>query len=123
VLAVGAAGNSWITSAVYSIVEGVLDQKLDVQHAIELPRFLLSRDRVGNRSDFVVELEDGFAPSVERDLEKFGDRLRFISLPGELRMGYAAAVTFSDRTVTAGADPRRAGAAGAIEAEGKGKRQ
>jgi gamma-glutamyltranspeptidase len=123
VLAVGAAGNSWITSAVYSIVEGVLDQKLDVQHAIELPRFLLSRDRVGNRSDFVVELEDGFAPSMERDLEKFGDRLRFISLPGELRMGYAAAVTFSDRTVTAGADPRRAGAAGAIEAEGKGKRQ
>ena len=115
VLAVGAAGNSWITSAVYSIVEGVLDQKLDVQHAIELPRFLLSRERAGNRSDFVIELEDGFAPSVDHDLERFGHHLRFISLPGELRMGYAAAITFSDRTVTAGADPRRAGGAGAVQ--------
>jgi gamma-glutamyltranspeptidase/glutathione hydrolase len=123
VLAVGAAGNSWITSAVYSIVEGVLDQKLDVQHAIELPRFLLSRERTGNRSDFVIELEDGFAPSVDRDLEGFGHHLRFISLPGELRMGYAAAITFSDRTVTAGADPRRAGAAGAANADGNGKQR
>ena len=122
VLAAGAAGNSWITSAVYSIVEGVLDQKLDVQHAIELPRFLLSRERVGNRSDFVIELEDGFAPNVDRDLEQFGHKLRFISLPGELRMGYAAAITFSDRTVTAGADPRRAGAAGAVNTE-SGKRR
>ena len=115
VLAAGAAGNSWITSAVYSIVEGVLDQKLDVQHAVELPRFLLTRDRAGNRSDFVVELEDGFAPNVDRDLERFGHHLRFISLPGELRMGYAAAITFSDKSVTAGADPRRAGGAGAVK--------
>lgn len=114
VLAVGAAGNSWITSAVYSVVSGVLDQKLDVQDAIELPRFLLTQERVGTRRDFVVELEDGFAPSVQRDLEKFGHQLHFISLPGELRMGYAAAITFGDKSVTAGADPRRAGAAGAI---------
>jgi gamma-glutamyltranspeptidase len=92
----------------------VLDQKLDVQRAIELPRFLLTRERVNNRSDFVIELEDGFAPAVERDLTQFGDRLHFISLPGELRMGYAAAIKFSDGTVTAGADPRRSGAAGAV---------
>jgi gamma-glutamyltranspeptidase len=123
VLAAGAAGNSWITSAVYSIVSGVLDQKLDVQHAIELPRFLLTRERAGDRSDFVIELEDGFAPSVDRDLERLGHRLRFISLRGELRMGYAAAITFSDRTVTAGADPRRAGAAGAVDVAGNGNRR
>jgi gamma-glutamyltranspeptidase len=114
VLAVGAAGNSWITSAVYSIVSGVLDDKLDAQHAIELPRFLLSRERTGNSSDFLIEMEDGFAPSVEHNLEQFGHHLRFISLPGELRMGYAAAITFGDKTVTAGADPRRSGAAGAV---------
>jgi gamma-glutamyltranspeptidase/glutathione hydrolase len=120
VLAVGAAGNSWITSAVYSIVSGVLDQKLDVQHAIELPRFLLTRERVGTEREYLVELEDGFAPAVERDLESLGHHLRFISLPGELRMGYAAAITFGARTVTAGADPRRAGAAGA---EGGERRQ
>ena len=37
-----------------------------------------------------------------------------ISLRGELRMGYGAAVSIDARTATAGADPRRAGAAGAI---------
>ena len=120
VLAVGAAGNSWITSAVYSIVSGVLDQKLDVQHAVELPRFLLTRERIGAHRQYMVELEDGFAPDVERDLEKLGHHLRFISLPGELRMGYAAAITFGARTVTAAADPRRSGAAGAV---GEGGRQ
>lgn len=114
VLAVGAAGNSWITSAVYSIVSGVLDQKLGVQQAIELPRFLLTRERIGIKRDYLVELEDGFAPSAVRDLEKLGHHLRFISLPGELRMGYAAAITIGEKSVTAGADPRRSGAAGAV---------
>jgi gamma-glutamyltranspeptidase/glutathione hydrolase len=119
VLAVGAAGNSWITSAVYTIVTGVLDQKLDVQSAIELPRFLLTRERAGNDRDFVIELEDDFSPRVERGLESLGHRLHFISLPGELRMGYAAAISIGDSTVTAGADPRRAGAAGAVGGAGR----
>ncbi len=113
VLAVGAAGNAWITSAVYTIVTGVLDQKLDVQSAIELPRFLLGRDRSGSSRDFEIQLEDGFAPRVVRELTALGHHLDFISLPGELRMGYAAAITIGDSTVTAGADPRRSGAAGA----------
>jgi gamma-glutamyltranspeptidase len=122
VLAVGAAGNSWITSAVYTIVTGVLDQKLDVQRAMELPRFLLTRERTSTGRDFAIELEDGFAPRVQRDLTALGHHLHFISLPGELRMGYAAAVTIGDSTVTAGADPRRAGAAGAVGGE-KGKQK
>jgi gamma-glutamyltranspeptidase/glutathione hydrolase len=115
VLAVGAAGNAWITSAVYTIVTGVLDQKLDVQRAIELPRFLLGRDRSGASRDFVIELEDGFAPRVQRELAALGHKLELISLPGELRMGYAAAIAIGDDAVTAGADPRRAGAAGATK--------
>lgn len=115
VLAVGAAGNSWITSAVYSIVTGVLDQKLGVQRAIELPRFLLTRGRIGTSREFLVQLEDGFAPKVVRDLEAMGHHLQFISLPGELRMGYAAAITIAAKSVTAGADPRRSGAAGAVD--------
>lgn len=115
VLAVGAAGNAWITSAVYTIVTGVLDDKLGVQQAIELPRFLLSRQRDGRDRGYVVELEDGFAPSMLRGLQAMGHQLRFISLPGELRMGYAAATSIGENSVTAGADPRRAGAAGAVE--------
>ena len=114
VLAVGAAGNSWITSAVYSIVTGVLDQHLGVQQAIELPRFLLSQERDGTNREYVVQMEDGLAPSVTRALEAMGHHFRFISLPGELRMGYAAAITFGAHSVTAGADPRRSGAAGAV---------
>jgi len=30
-------------------------------------------------------------------------------------MGYAAAITLGNKTVTAGADPRRSGAAGAVK--------
>jgi gamma-glutamyltranspeptidase len=61
-------------------------------------------------------MEDGFAPGVTRALEAMGHRFRFISLPGELRMGYAAAITIGEHSVTAGADPRRSGAAGAVGA-------
>jgi hypothetical protein len=38
-----------------------------------------------------------------------------ISLRGELRMGYGAAVIVADGQVSAGADPRRSGAAGVID--------
>ncbi|MDQ2666314.1 MAG: gamma-glutamyltransferase [Gemmatimonadota bacterium] len=115
VLAAAAAGNSWITSAVYSVVVGVLDQHLDAQRAIELPRFLIGQQRGSIRSDYLIQIEDGFSPAVIRDLEARGDSFQRISLPGELRMGYAAVITIGDKTVTAGADPRRAGAAGAVE--------
>ncbi len=114
VLAAAAAGNAWITSAVYSAVIGVLDQHLDAQRAIELPRFLIGQQRDGSRSEFLVQVEDGIAPSVMRTLTALGHSFQRISLPGELRMGYAAVITFGDGVVTAGADPRRAGEAGAI---------
>jgi gamma-glutamyltranspeptidase len=59
-------------------------------------------------------MEEGFAPAAIRELEAMGHRFRAISLPGELRMGYGAAVLIRDGRATAGADPRRAGAAGAV---------
>jgi gamma-glutamyltranspeptidase len=118
VLAAGAAGNAWITSAVYSIVAGVLDGGLDAQRAIELPRFLPGQQRGDVRREYVVQVEDGIAPGVVRRLEGMGHLFQRISLPGELRMGYASAITFGERTVTAGADPRRAGEAGAIGCTG-----
>lgn len=114
VLAVGAAGNAWITSAVYSIVTGVIDGRLDVQRAIELPRFLVGQQRGDVKREYVVQIEDGFAPDVVRRLETMGHVFQRISLMGELRMGYASAIAIGPRDVTAGADPRRAGLAGAI---------
>ncbi len=115
VLAIGAAGNAWITSAVLSGVIGVIDEGLDAQRALELPRFLPSgRTGTTPAARFAVDIEDGIAPAVLSRLRALGWELRTISAPGELRMGYGAAITFGRRTVTAGADPRREGAAGAI---------
>ncbi len=107
-LAVGAAGNAWITSAVYETVVGVLDLGLGPQEALELPRFL-----PGGR-DSPIQIEDGFAPAVLERLEQMGHRFRRISLRGELRMGYGSAILIQNGHVTAAADPRRSGAAEAI---------
>ena len=115
VVAAAAAGNAWITSAVYSSVIGVLDEHLDAQRAIELPRFLIGQQRGTVRGEYVIQIEDGFSPPELKQLGAMGHVFQRISLPGELRMGYAAVITFGDRTVTAAADPRRAGAAGAVE--------
>ena len=109
--AVGAAGNAWITSAVYQTITGIIDQHLGPQTALELPRFLPG---FRGSDGLTVELEDGFAPEVMRRLVSLGYRPHLVSLLGELREGYGAALTIGNGTVTAGADPRRAGAAGAI---------
>jgi len=114
VLAVGAAGNAWITSAVYQTLVGVLDFGLSPQQALELPRFLPSGRGAGARREFAVDVEAGFSPTVMRRLRDMGYTLNVISLTGEPRMGYGAAISLGKGTVTAGADPRRSGTAGAI---------
>jgi gamma-glutamyltranspeptidase len=48
-------------------------------------------------------------------LRTLGYNLSFVSMRGEVREGYGAAVRVDGKVVTAGADPRRAGAAGAIK--------
>jgi gamma-glutamyltranspeptidase len=121
VLALGAAGNAWITSAVFQTLVGVLDYGLSPQQALELPRFLPSQ-RGTNAGppglmagrEFVIDMEDGFSPDVLRALRAIGHRFNLISLKGELRMGYGAAIAIGGASVTAGADPRRSGVAGAI---------
>ena len=118
VLAAGAAGNAWITSAMFSVVTAVIDGRLDAQRAIELPRFLVVQQRGDAKREYVVQIEDGIAPAVVRRLEGMGHLFQRISLAGELRMGYAAAIALGEREVTAGADPRRAGEAGAVGCAG-----
>jgi gamma-glutamyltranspeptidase/glutathione hydrolase len=124
VIALGAAGNAWITSAVYETLVGMIDQHLDPQAALELPRFLVGGGFGGGRGGrggagtspaaATIQMENGFAPEVMKRLEELGYRTQIVSLPGELREGYGAAVRIEKGRVTAGADPRRAGAAGAI---------
>lgn len=112
VLAVGAAGNAWITSAVYQTLIGMIDQKLGPQAALELPRFLPSGRSPDGATTLLIE--NGLAPDVEQRMLALGYRLQKISLLGELRMGYGAALRIGGGRVTAGADPRRSGAAGAV---------
>lgn len=115
--AVGAAGNAWITSAVYQSVVGMSDLGLGPQRALELPRFLPGQrggNGLGGRREPVIDVEDGFSPDVMATLRAMGYRFDVISLKGELRMGYGAAVMLDGKQVRGGGDPRRAGAAGAV---------
>jgi gamma-glutamyltranspeptidase len=122
VMALGAAGNAWITSAVYQTIVGMIDQHLDPQAALEQPRFLIGGGGRGGAAagaaapqGVTIQMEDGFSPEVMKRLEALGYRTQIVSLPGELREGYGAAVRIEKGKVTAGADPRRAGAAGAVK--------
>lgn len=112
-LAVGAAGNAWITSAVYQSIVGVIDFGLDAQRALELPRFLPSQ-RDAAEGIVTVDIEDGLSPAVASALQGLGYRLNPISFRGELRMGYGALITIDGGRVTAAAEPRRSGTAGAV---------
>jgi gamma-glutamyltranspeptidase len=114
-LAVGAAGNAWINSAVYQMVAGVVDQGLGPQQALELPRFLVGMEtREAGRRAMVVQMEDGFSPAAIEELRRLGHEIELISRKGELRMGYGAAVMVENGRVRVGADPRRSGGAGAV---------
>ena len=119
ILAVGAAGNQWITSAVYQTLVGVVDFGFGPQQALELPRFIPSGRGGGAGADsgrrLIVDIEDGFSPDVVARLQAMGYEFNRISVRGELRMGYGAAVVIGNGVVTAGADPRRSGAAGAVK--------
>jgi gamma-glutamyltranspeptidase len=127
VFAVGAAGNNWITSAVFETLLGALDYGMGPQQALELPRFIPGvafggggggRGGRGGAAaapaKYNIEMEDGFSPEVIKRLRELGYDISYVSMRGELREGYGAAVAIDGKKVTAGADPRRAGTAGAI---------
>jgi gamma-glutamyltranspeptidase len=113
-LAVGCAGNAWIPLTVYNIITGVIDGKLGAQAAIEAPRFLPGRDPAdplenGER----VEIEDRFPRGLLTNLIDRGHKFQKIGRKGEVRYGYAAAITVdvAARKVEGGAEPRRSHAA------------
>jgi gamma-glutamyltranspeptidase len=114
-LAVGAAGNAWIPASVYDTILNVIDGRMDAQHAIEAPRFLVGRDPAdpaGSR----LQIEDRLPRSVVQALTARGHRFQKIGRKGEVRYGYAAAalVDVDRRQVQGGAEPRRSHAAVAV---------
>ena len=93
-LAVGCAGNAWIPLSVYNVITGVIDGKLGAQAAIEAPRFLPGRDPAdpldnGER----IEIEDRFPRALLTNLIDRGHKFQKIGRKGEVRYGYAAAIT------------------------------
>lgn len=122
-LALGAAGNAWISAAVYGIVLAHVDGGLGAQAAVEAPRLLVTRDpadAAGRRARVLIE--DRFPLSVLTDLAARGHLFQKIGRKGELRYGYASALTFDQGKgrLAAGADPRRSHAAIAVERSDKG---
>ena len=113
-LAVGCAGNAWIPLSVYNVILGVVDGKLGAQAAIESPRFLPGRDPADPLDNAErTEIEDRFPRAMLQDLIGRGHRFTKIGRKGEVRYGYAAAITVNTaaHTVEGGAEPRRAHAA------------
>jgi gamma-glutamyltranspeptidase len=116
-LAVGCAGNAWIPVSVYTIITGVIDGGLGAQRAIEAPRFLPGRDPADPLDTGArVEIEDRFPRPLLDTLRARGHLFQKIGRKGEVRYGYAAAITLdiATGTVEGGADPRRSHAAVAV---------
>ncbi|MEZ5286371.1 MAG: gamma-glutamyltransferase [Vicinamibacterales bacterium] len=117
-LAVGCAGNAWIPVSVYNIITGVIDGGLGAQRAIEAARFLPGRDPADPRDDGErIEIEDRVPRGILDTLQARGHLFQKIGRKGEVRYGYAAAITVdvAGGTVEGGAEPRRSHAAVAAE--------
>ncbi len=141
-IAVGAAGNAWITSAVYQTIVGIVDGGLDPQKALELPRFSTAASGGGRggagrggaaaagagaaatpaRGGYTITMENGVSPRVVQQMEALGYRFSWITHRGEIRQGYGAAVVAEPGKVTAGGDPRRSGVGGAVTCREMGRK-
>jgi gamma-glutamyltranspeptidase/glutathione hydrolase len=91
------------------LVSNLVDHGMDVQEAIERPRFLIGPFLPGEPSD-QIHLESRVAPEVVADLQRRGHRIR-PSLPLFQKMGHAHGLVLQDGVLTGGADPRGDGAA------------
>jgi gamma-glutamyltranspeptidase / glutathione hydrolase len=117
-LAVGCAGNAWISFSVYNVITGVIDGQLGAQAAIEAPRFLTERDPSDPFEEAArVQIEDRFPRATLQDLAARGHRFQKIGRKGEVRYGYAAAIVVdvANQRVEGGAEPRRSHAAVAYD--------
>lgn len=98
-LVIGSPGGSRIINYVAQTLVGVLDWGLDVQQAINLPKFT-------HRNDYVA-LEDGTdIVKLQQGLEKLGHEVKIIDLNSGLH-----GILIKDGKLIGGADPRREGVA------------
>jgi gamma-glutamyltranspeptidase/glutathione hydrolase len=93
-----------------ALVTRVVDFGLDVQQAIEAPRWLYGR--TWGEATGALQLEGRFAPAVADDLARRGHEVRRLAGWTDA-MGHAQAIVIDPDTGTlwGGADPRGDGAA------------
>jgi gamma-glutamyltranspeptidase/glutathione hydrolase len=91
------------------VVTNLLDYGMDIQEAIERPRFLIGPFLPGESAD-TIHLESRVAPRVVAALARRGHRIR-AALPFFQRVGHAHGIVVRDGTLMGGADPRGDGAA------------
>jgi gamma-glutamyltranspeptidase len=87
----------------------LLDYGMDIQEAVERPRFAYAPSRAGE-SPGTFQLEGRAAPDVVTELARRGHRLERINDFAH-EVGHAQGVTRRGGTLSGGADPRGDGAA------------
>nr|WP_232360897.1 gamma-glutamyltransferase [Paraneptunicella aestuarii] len=96
---IGSPGGSRIINYVAQTLVGVLDWGLDVQQAINLPKFT-------HRNDYVALEEGTDIVKLQQGLEKLGHEVKIIDLNSGLH-----GILIKDGKLIGGADPRREGVA------------
>jgi gamma-glutamyltranspeptidase/glutathione hydrolase len=91
------------------VLTNLLDYGMEIQEAIERPRFVCGPLDPGDVADR-VRIEGRVAPAVREGLAQMGHRVEVVS-DWFARMGHAHGITIDDGTLRGGADPRGDGAA------------
>lgn len=98
-LVVGSPGGSRIIDYVAQTLVGVLDWKLDIQQAINLPR-------ITNRNDYTALEKDSALEALAPEFEKLGHQVKVQELNSGLH-----GIMIKNGKLIGGADPRREGVA------------
>src|SRR5262249_57170613 len=112
----GADGQPQIQLQIYS---ALIDHGLDIQQAIDMPRFLSGRFAIGEARD-TLHIEGRFAQETIAELERRGHIVDRWADWNE-SAGHANGITIDPATGSAagGADPRSDGEAGAAQTDAK----
>jgi gamma-glutamyltranspeptidase/glutathione hydrolase len=100
-LSLGTPGSQTIINTVLEVMVNVIDWKMDVQDAVNWPRFHHAW------MPDVLQMEPGYSPDTIALLTKWGYTVRPVRAQGE-----CAAILFSDGWLEGAADPRSGGTAG-----------
>ncbi len=111
VMVFGTMGGDGQPQTQLQLITDIVDFGMNVQEAIEFPRWLHGRSMIGDRTD-ALNLEEGFDTKTVSDLEKMGHIVTSRRRWDEI-FGHAQAIMIDSKTgvLNGGADPRGDGIA------------